>query len=34
MTTGTEEERLAVFRQMRDDTALRIEAFLADKDWE
>ena len=29
--TGTEDERLAVFRQVRDALAKRIEAFLADQ---
>jgi len=29
--TGTEEERLAVFRQVRDDIAARIDAFLHDE---
>jgi len=30
-TTGTEEERLAAFRQVRDALAKRIDAFLADQ---
>ena len=29
--TGSEEERLAVFRQVRDDIAARIDAFLHDE---